>query len=251
MAHAQDGQAFLLPEMQKSYAVLADFADLHVAKKVRKRAGLYRLSVDQRLDAVLAGIRKHHGGAGGSWVHPQYEQLLRRLMQAPTAVPGAAGCELRAHSVELVDAADGSTVVAGEVGYSIGSVYTSLTGFFDRATLREAPAAAGAAGGEGGVAGSAGKPKYDSAGTVQLVALGTLLRKEGFKFWNLGHPPGGPDLYPEKPGPDATMIYKATLGGTVLPRDQFLAKWDEAVLVRLPSPLACAEPVDCKALIFE
>lgn len=73
--------------------------------------------------------------------------------------------------------------LAGEIGFSIGNVYTSLSGWTGRRTA-------------------------DSFGTAQLVLLGRWLQKKGCKFWSLGHP---------------EMDYKRVLGHRVYPRRDFLA----------------------------
>lgn len=59
------------------------------------------------------------------------------------------------HSVEVWSE---GKLVAGELGYVVGSIYTSLTGAY---TL-------------------------EGAGGVQLVALGKLLEKLGFSIWDFG-----------------------------------------------------------------
>ena len=79
-------------------------------------------------------------------------------------------------------------LVAGEIGYSIGSVYTSLSGFSTRGTVE---------------AGS---------GHVQLVCLGKWLQRKGYSFWSMGH-----CYSPE-------MDYKRQLGHRIYPRADFLAK---------------------------
>ena len=80
-------------------------------------------------------------------------------------------------------------LVAGEVGYTIGRTYTSLSGFSSR------------------------KKEHANTGTLQLVLLAGYLQAEGFLFWNLGHP---------------SMEYKTRLGAEILPRRQFLNRWEEA-----------------------
>ena len=78
-------------------------------------------------------------------------------------------------------------VCAGEIGYTIGKTYTSLSGFFIRKDRR-----------------------YDNFGKLQLYLLAKLLLKQGYEFWNLGHP---------------YMQYKIDLGANILDRNLFLSKW--------------------------
>ena len=196
----------LLPEMQFSYAHLT-LSDMHVSTKARKRSSRYRLRLNGDLDGVLAGIQASHD----SWVLPKYQELLRILHRRPVRVPVEGGSFLHVNSIELIDSESG-VLVAGEVGYTIGAVYTSLTGFFDRAST-----AASASPAE-----PSAKPRiaHSSAGTVQLVALGSLLRSCGFRFWNLGHPPRR-----ATPTREGRMWYKAELGARVYPRPKFLEAW--------------------------
>ena len=85
-------------------------------------------------------------------------------------------------SIELWD---GEKLIGGEIGYIIGSIYTSLSGFFDR-------------------------ENYRNIGKVQLLSLASLLKKSGYEFWNMGHP---------------HMDYKFNLGAIEYQRRDFLTMW--------------------------
>merc|ERR1712048_1102249 len=76
--------------------------------------------------------------------------------------------------------------LAGEIGFSIGRVYTSLSGWTEERTA-------------------------DGLGFAQLVLLGRWLQQRGYEFWSLGH-----CYSPE-------MDYKRELGHRVYPRADFLA----------------------------
>ncbi|CAD7966391.1 unnamed protein product [Amoebophrya sp. A120] len=100
-------------------------------------------------------------------------------------------------------------LIAGECGYSFGKVYTSLTGFCDKS-----------------------KP---NCGLLQMWLLGKWLERNQYDFWNLGHPPrkkkkptakkAGEAADTQEEAGDMTMKYKSDLGGHVLQRADFLAKW--------------------------
>jgi len=220
-AYAKQGQpALLLPEMQLSYAVL-QHEDLHISRKSRRRAGRYRLTIDQRLDDVLAGVKANHENC---WVTNEYETLLRVLNRRAVAVPVlGTNSTVKVHSIELLD---GDVVVAGEIGYAVGAVYVSLTGFFNRTSVKDVivqPADQLASGVIDEEVIAKAKLKHDGAGTVQLVALGRLLQRCGFSFWDLGHPPR-----PKTETREACMMYKADIGAKVLQRDIFLKLWKVA-----------------------
>ena len=193
-----EGRHYLLPEMQHSYALL-DWTRHRVPKRLR---GLIRRELDRReltitltgeMEPVFKGIVHYHGA--GNWLVPCYHTLLRSL------AGNREGRRLRAIAVELRDA---GSLVAGEVGYLTGGIYTSLTGFFDRA-------------------------RYGNYGKIQLIALAALLERSGYAFWNMGHP---------------YMPYKFDLGAVEHPRQAFLARWREALQMDVPfemaeSPVSC------------
>eukprot|EP00754_Rhynchopus_humris_P035643 Rhum_TRINITY_DN17181_c0_g1::Rhum_TRINITY_DN17181_c0_g1_i1::g.165442::m.165442 len=181
---------FLMPELQLAYSVL-DFANLHVGKKVRQRANRhkYRLTINKAPDAVWRRVHKYHSG---NWLEKRYFAMLRAMwdgMWVPT-LEHAEQAWFRPHTVELWDT-ETDELVAGEIGYVVGHVYTSLTGFF-----------------------SASHP---SAGKIQLTSLALYLQTKGIHFLSLGHPPMG-DL----------LKYKTEIGGEVISRADFLEKWSKS-----------------------
>jgi len=146
-----DGEELLLPEIQRSYAVL-DLDDLHISKKVAKiiRQSKPTLELSTKLDEVALQIEQYHQN---NWLTPRYLRILKSTTGYDP--------DLQVISVILKD---GSKMIAGEIGYIIGRTYTSLTGFSSR------------------------EKQYRDWGKVQMVLLGQYLQKEKFSFWNLGHP---------------------------------------------------------------
>ena len=90
------------------------------------------------------------------------------------------------HGVELWSRAR-DELISGELGYSIGSTYTSLSGFCQR-----------------------DDPKWTHFGTLQQYWLAELLRDRGYAFWNMGHP---------------SQAYKRAFGARILSRSEFLERW--------------------------
>jgi Leu/Phe-tRNA-protein transferase len=189
ITHSRESQVFLLPELQTHYAVL-DWKNLHVGKTLRRwfrsaQAQRVSLVVSSELALVLDALETARPGS--SWISPAYRELLEVLAKNPQLGVRGVGVELRW---------DGQ-LVAGEVGYTIGSTYTSLSGFH----FLE-------------------KKEWSGLGTVQLVLLAKALEATGFEFWNLGHP---------------QMEYKRALGARVLTRKEFLERWNPAVEKQTPA----------------
>ena len=185
----QDSESniLLLPEMQFAYSIL-DFENLHISKKVKSlmRKGSFRFSINQRFYDVLEAIINHHDD---NWLYGRYEELLEDIQHTPKNKR-----DFRIISVEVTCSFTGK-LIAGEVGYIIGRTYTSLTGF------------------------SSKERAYSNYGNLQMVLLSQVLQKNGFAFWNLGHP---------------YMEYKNSLGAKIYTREEFLKRWKIARDEKLP-----------------
>lgn len=131
---------------------------VHIGRKARKLAEEFRLSIDEAFGEVAQAIQEH------TFTHrPGDNWLSRDLVQMYAAVgqlPERSRKGVAFHSVELWHR-ESSTLAAGEIGYTVGGVYSSCTGF-------------------------ALKQEFPGAGNVQMAALGRWLLQCGFKTWDLG-----------------------------------------------------------------
>lgn len=130
-----------------------DWRDVHVSRQVRKRAKQYSLTVDASYDEVMLGCIHMHGEG---WLYRGLRWLLRGLFRR--GYSGQRDFKVGVHSFELWDQ-DGR-LVAGDLGYTVGGVYTSMTGFRLQDTK--------------------------GAGEVQLVLTAAFLRHMGYHWWDLG-----------------------------------------------------------------
>ena len=151
IAEQHEGEEILLPELQRSYALL-DFADLHISRHTRRilRRDLPSLRVGMMLGPTAERIRTFHRNA---WLSPRYQATLEAL--------NAQSVPLKVISAALYH---DRQPVAGEIGYILGRTYTSLSGYSSR------------------------DRRYRHYGIVQLVLLAQWLQRHGFAFWNLGQP---------------------------------------------------------------
>lgn len=174
----------LIPEMQSDYAIL-DWPDLRCSRSLQRLLRSDRLAaegVELRVTGdpgpVLERLRAYHPE---TWILDRYEALVRELPSRDD--PGFA-----IRSVELWSRRR-EALVAGELGYTVGRSYTSLSGFCNR-----------------------DDPGLRHFGTLQLYLLASRLRDCGYDFWNLGQ---------------TQQDYKLALGARAVPRAAFLARWME------------------------
>jgi len=117
---------------------------LHVSKSTKKRAQYYQITVDKDFDQVVALTVQIKGE---NWLCPRLSQSFKEMHQKKELY------KTKLHSIEVWE---GDKLVAGELGYVVGSIYTSLTGFYvDK-----------------------------GCGSVQLCATGKLLHQLGFTHWD-------------------------------------------------------------------
>mmetsp|Transcript_36146 Transcript_36146/g.77078 ORF Transcript_36146/g.77078 Transcript_36146/m.77078 type:complete len:391 (+) Transcript_36146:169-1341(+) len=164
-------QGYLLPKLHVERCVLQlnPTSNLHITKSTRKKSKRFLLSVNECFDEVVAGCHRQHGT---NWLYPPIVAAFRAIHQR-TIDPNAGGVNamlmahdsleprdvtpVRLYTVEVWNAETGA-LAGGELGYSVGGIYSSLTGFSNE----------------------------DAAGSVQLLALGKLLTQCGFEYWDLG-----------------------------------------------------------------
>jgi len=206
-----DGTEIILPQIQTSYCIF-DWEKIpenrRLLNQIESKLGNYRFCINNDPENLLREITNYHGRK--SWLCDQYKALFRELFDAQKLtidhLPERGDRVIfRLCSVELYD--DLGNLVAGELGYVIGSVFTSLTGFCRR-------------------------EKKVSIGKVQILALAKVLSDCGFAFLNLGQPPQR-----------GCMQYKADLGGVEVPRHAFLDRWNESI-THVPRRIASFLRVD-------
>lgn len=152
------GMGMLLPKIHQFRCVMNP-EELHVCKKARKRARGYHMTVDIAWDHVVQSIQEYTftSHPGDCWLSDVMAHVYAGVGQVRSRWRRGG---VRFHSVELWHTESGE-LVAGEIGYVCGSVYSSATGFSK-------------------------KEKFPGAGNVQLSALGRWLQRSGFTLWDLG-----------------------------------------------------------------
>lgn len=184
-------RGYLLPKLHVERCVLQlnPESKLHISKSTRRKSKRFLLSVNESFDEVVAGCHKQHGT---NWLYPQIVASFKAIHQR-TIDTNSGGVNamimsnvsmepqdvtpVRFYTVEVWNAETGA-LAGGELGYSVGGIYSSLTGFSNE----------------------------DAAGSVQLVALGKLLTKCGFEYWDLG----------------MDLEYKRRLGAGMMQRSEFV-----------------------------
>mmetsp|Transcript_57430 Transcript_57430/g.122164 ORF Transcript_57430/g.122164 Transcript_57430/m.122164 type:complete len:395 (+) Transcript_57430:256-1440(+) len=172
-----------LPELQPFYGVLTwpnFYKSRHVRKtlqRLRKGGKEYRLVSSWTQDCWKRLNDYHVVQNQTNWLTLKYFGTMQAASRDPSI-------NFRGHCLELYTE-EGTEPVAGEIGFSVGKVYTSLSGW-------------------------TGARTSEAFGTIQLVLLGRCLEKKGYAFWSLGH------CYSPQ------MEYKRQLGHRIYPRQDFL-----------------------------
>mmetsp|Transcript_6725 Transcript_6725/g.14698 ORF Transcript_6725/g.14698 Transcript_6725/m.14698 type:complete len:419 (+) Transcript_6725:36-1292(+) len=160
-----NGMTIVLPKLHRERCVISPISDMHISRSVRKKSKRYVCTINRNFDGVVAGCHRQHGQ---NWLYPEVVAAFRSmhsrgtrgmetmLFEDDSPVPVGV-CPVRLYSIEICNESSGQ-LVAGELGYTVGSIYTSLTGF----------------------------TAEDGAGSVQLAVLGTLLQKCQFDMWDMG-----------------------------------------------------------------
>eukprot|EP00521_Asterionellopsis_glacialis_P017069 CAMPEP_0195293608 /NCGR_PEP_ID=MMETSP0707-20130614/12876_1 /TAXON_ID=33640 /ORGANISM="Asterionellopsis glacialis, Strain CCMP134" /LENGTH=338 /DNA_ID=CAMNT_0040354359 /DNA_START=109 /DNA_END=1125 /DNA_ORIENTATION=+ len=173
----------LLPKLHQHRCAIRIPENLHVSKSTRKKANRFHISVNEDFMGVVKGCRAQHGRQ--CWLYRPLVEAFLCMNKKDVNVrifdkqghPTSSECTVRLYSIEVWNTKTGA-LAGGELGYTVGHIYTSLTGF----------------------------SKEDSAGSVQLAALGRMLCKNEFKLWDLG----------------MDMDYKQRLGGSNIPRNDYV-----------------------------
>jgi Leu/Phe-tRNA-protein transferase len=172
---------------------------VHISKNVKKRAKNFRMTINQAFDQVIQGCHDQHGIG---WLYPPIVEAFRIIHEGST-VEEFNSFPVRLYSIEVWNATTGK-LAGGELGYAVGTMYTSLTGFACE----------------------------DSAGSVQLAALGQFLWSCGFELWDFG----------------MKLDYKSKLGAKDMSRDEFVAKVKE-LRGKSMGLMRMDERICCKSLI--
>lgn len=134
----------LLPKMHRNRCVLL-FRNRRVPRSLKRKAKHFHVAYDADLDAVVKGIANQHGDE--CWLYPPLVSAFAQLYKKNGPV-----------SVHTFECYKDGHLVAGELGYACGDVYTSLSGF----------------------------STVPSAGSVQCAATANWLRVSGYRLWDLG-----------------------------------------------------------------
>lgn len=152
------GTSMLLPKIHWRRCILSP-KDVHAGRKVRRKAKGFHLTINAAWSEVVRATQQvtFTNCKGDCWLSDQLADAYQAVARASREWRRGG---VRFHSIELWHTESGK-LVAGEIGYTCGKIYSSCTGF-------------------------ALKDEYSGAGSVQLAALGSWLSKSGFEVWDLG-----------------------------------------------------------------
>lgn len=125
---------------------IANPENIKIPKTVLKEAKKYSVSINHNFKDVIDKCIEIHGDA---WLTPKLVDIFNALhLERYSLDVKFVSCEVWCDE----------TIIAGEIGYCLGAVYTSLSGFYEKS----------------------------GSGSVQLHALAKILCILNFKTWDLG-----------------------------------------------------------------
>lgn len=143
------GDYCLTPKIHTERCVMF-FSKVKVPKSLEKKSKKFTISIDKAFDGVIDGIHAQHGL---NWFYPPLVEAFKKINERREN--GCFNGKSYLHSIEVWHE---DKLVAGEMGYICGSVYTSLSGFYN----------------------------MDSAGMVQMITMAKFLESKGLMLWDLG-----------------------------------------------------------------
>ncbi|MDX9958328.1 MAG: hypothetical protein RBT68_07790 [Spirochaetia bacterium] len=143
----EETRTFYTPKLHLARCIL-DPAETRISTTTRRAARQFMASLNMAFAETLASCVGTHGDG---WLTPPLTRVFTELHAT------RANRRVKFISIELWKNGD---LVAGEIGYTAGSAYTSLTGF----------------------------RSLSGTGTVQLAVLAGILAENGFPVWDLGMP---------------------------------------------------------------
>jgi Leu/Phe-tRNA-protein transferase len=149
---SDSGDYIVLPKLHLVRSALF-FENLHIKKSIRRYLHRYELRFDADFDRIVDRCVEVHGG---DWLTPPLVAAIKAIRKQNPSFASGSG---KAHPASFALYRNGK-LAAGEFGVTVGSVYTSYSGYFDE----------------------------DNAGTVQLILTARYLREHGFSFFDLGMP---------------------------------------------------------------
>ena len=141
----------LLPKLHLVRSALF-FPELHIKKSIRPFLSRYELRINTDFEIILDKCVQIHGAA---WLTPPLVAILKELRRI-TILRQTVN---RIRPVSFGVYREGE-LKAGEIGVTIGRVYTSYSGYYEEA----------------------------NAGTVQMILMAQWLKDTGFDFLDLGMP---------------------------------------------------------------
>ena len=142
---AADKWALIL-RLHKERCII-DFSNFKVSKKIKKLASKYTLTFNKDFDKCIEMINNRYDD---SWLSKPLINCFKTMRDSPNKY------STQFCSFELWD--NDETLVAGEVGFIVGSCYSSLSGFHT----------------------------ISNTGHIQLYLSSIFLKDNGFSFWDMG-----------------------------------------------------------------